>query len=119
MSASQSSTASEQGSLGGGDSEGLTRAMIATGNMMETEAEKNAMRAFVWSELFPKVKFLQPEDLSSTGIVSNMVRRHLNYKKRDWGVVWEKWAKKVTVKTINEKRKGIMQMIAKQEFKSK
>ena len=112
------STASEQGDLGGRD-EGFTRAMMATGNMMGTEAEKNVMRAFVWRELFPKVKFLQPEDLSSTGIVSNMVRRHLNCKKHDWGVVWEKWAKKATVKTINEKRNGITQMIAKQEFKSK
>jgi hypothetical protein len=119
MASSNGSTASEQGGSGGGDNGGFTRAMIATGNMIGTEAEKNVLRAFVRSELFPKVKFLQPEDLSSTGIVSNMVRRHLNYKKRDWGVVWEKWAKKATVKTINEKRNGITQMIAKQEFMSK
>ncbi len=92
---------------------------MVTGNLMGIDTEKHMMKAFVWSKLFPKVKFLQPEDLSATGIVSNMVRRHLNYKKCDWGVVWEMWAKKATVKMTNEKRNGIMQMIAKQEFKSK
>jgi hypothetical protein len=59
--------------------------MMATGNLMGINTEKNVMKAFVQSELFPKVKFLQPEDLSATGIVSNMVRRHMNYKKHDWG----------------------------------
>jgi predicted GIY-YIG superfamily endonuclease len=85
MSSSQTSTASEQGGFGGGDDGGLARAMMATGNLMGINTEKNVMKAFVQSELFPKVKFLQPEDLSATGIVSNMVRRHMNYKKHDWG----------------------------------
>jgi hypothetical protein len=105
--------------MGGRDNEGLAKAIMVTGNLMGTDTEMNVIKAFVWSKLFPKVKFLHQEDLSSSGIVSNMVRRHLNYKKHDWGVVLEKWAKKATVKTINEKRNGITQMIAKQEFKSK
>jgi hypothetical protein len=46
-----------------------------------------------------------------------MIRKHLNYRKHDWGVVWEKWAKKAIVKMINEKRNGIMQMIAKKSLK--
>jgi hypothetical protein len=120
MSSSQSSTASsEQGGLGRGYDKGLAKAMMATGNLMGINTEKNVMKAFVWNELFPKVKFLQPEDLSATGIVSNIIRNHLNYRKYDWSVVWEKLAKKVTVKTINGKRNGITQMIEKQEFKSK
>jgi hypothetical protein len=63
MSSSQSSSASEQGGSGGGGDAGLAKAMMATGNLMGIDTEKNVMKAFVWNELFLNVKFLQPEDI--------------------------------------------------------
>jgi hypothetical protein len=52
------------------------------------------------------------------GIVSIMVRKHLEYKKKDWGSVWERYMKKTIKTAMNEKRNNVAQCIGNQEDKS-
>jgi hypothetical protein len=98
-------------------SEDLLAALKASGNKVSLKMEKDLVKTFVRNEVFPKAKFLQPEDLLVSGFISKLIRKSLGYKKGQWIEVWDTWAKALTVKTLNEKRNCVAQAIAKEETK--
>lgn len=63
--------------------------------MVDIDVEKGMVKTFVRNVLFSKAKFLQPEDLNVTWVVSKLIRKELGYKSQAWVAVWETWAKKV------------------------
>jgi hypothetical protein len=101
------------------DDKHLDRMMEVTGNQVSKKAEEALAKAFVNDQVWRNCKFLQPEDLVDGRIVSNMVRKHLGYKKKDWGPVWERYMKETIKAAMNKKRNNVAQSIGNQEDKSK
>lgn len=115
---SQSSRTSDASSITPDDKH-FDRTLEATGNQVSKKAEEALAKAFVKDQVWRNCKFLQPEDLVEGGIVSNMVRKHLGYKKKDWGPVWDRYMKKTVKTAMNEKRNNVAQSIGNQEDRSK
>lgn len=103
-------------------SPGLWRQLQRTGNAPEKSGMRRALREFVRTDLFSKAKFLVSNDLTADGKVSNMIRKKCfdsRYDKNEWAVEWESWARKLTLKTINDRRNTLAQAIMNSVTKGK
>lgn len=90
-----------------------------TGNGMTGKARDGIARAMMRNEVFKKQKFLQPEDLTVDGNVSNRMRRTFGHKKKHWLKEWETWGRSLAWKALNEKRNNVTQIISEHEKNSK
>ena len=51
--------------------------------------------------------FAEREHMYEDGTISNMLRKHLNYSKKEWMAIWDGWAEKAINKTENELKNAL------------
>ena len=80
--AGRASTTTMTSEMPSNSSARLLEALRRNGNLSTKEVEEAMVRDYVRKVLFPKIKFAQKEHLYIDGMISKMVRKHLNYSKK-------------------------------------